>query len=373
MITIENHRALGAEWRPSPNVGGRMEPQLIVLHETAGRLTHGNSADWLCNPSAKVSAHFTVERDGSIIQLVACDRVAWHAGKSEWEGRANCNGFAIGIEIVGPGMLRRAGNECIATGFNQSWPVDDCVEVDSAAHGGKRWWLPFTQEQIDATEALVAGLIAAYPRITDVAGHYEVSPGRKVDPSPLYPIRACKALCADRPAMPDSRIIEAAQARLLELGYDVGKVDGLAGPKLRGRVRDFQEQNALPITGELDDATMARLGAEDAVEMTTGTRAAATKADVATPATKAGKRSTEAGIAFVGADAIVSASDAVTKAGKAKSAGEQVTKLGEWALTPGGIRTIILLVALGAVWWAINNVEWQKLRDHMRGFVTAGG
>lgn len=373
MIAIEKHRALGAEWRPSPNIGGRMEPQLIVLHETAGRLTHGNSADWLCNPRAKVSAHFTVERDGSIIQLVDCDRVAWHAGPSEYQGRANCNGYAIGIEIVGPGALRRAGDVCIAAGFNQSWPIGECVEVDSAAHGGKRWWLPFTPEQIAATEALVAGLLEAYPRIADVVGHYEISPGRKVDPSPLYPIDACRMLCLGRETMPDDNVVRAAQARLIELGYDVGAVDGLVGPKLRGRLRDFQEQNGLAITGELDDATVDRLSREDAAEMTTGTRAAATKADVATPATKAGKRTTEAGIAFVGADAIVGASEAVTKASKAKSAGEQFTALGNWALTPGGIRTIILLVALGAIWWSINNIEWQKLRDHVRGFVTAGG
>lgn len=373
MIAIENNRALGAEWRPSPNIGGRMEPQLIVLHETAGRLAHGNSADWLCNPRAKVSAHFTVERDGSIIQLVDCDRVAWHAGASEYQGRANCNGYAIGIEIVGPGALRRAGDVCIAAGFNQSWPIDECVERDSAAHGGKRWWLPFTQEQIAATEALVAALLAAYPRIADVVGHYEISPGRKVDPSPLYPIDACRMLCLGREPPPDDKIVRAAQSRLLELGYDVGAVDGLAGPKLRGRIRDFQDQNGLAITGELDDATVDRLSREDAVEMTTGTRAAATKADVATPATKAGKRAAEATGAFAVADAIGGATDAIGKASKAKGAGEQVSGLLTWATSPGGLRTLGVIAACGAIWWAINNIEWQKLRDHMRGFVTAGG
>ncbi len=370
MITIENHRALGAEWMPSRHVGGRMEPQLIVLHDTSDRLTPGKSAKYLCDNPRGVSAHFVVEVDGTVVQLVSCDRVAWHAYPSEWQGRQGCNGFAIGIEICNPGPLKRRGDRAIAW-FGESWPVDDCVEVDSTAHGGKRWWLPFTQVQIDATEALVAGLIAAYPRITDVAGHYEVSPGRKVDPNPLYPIRACKALAADRPAMPDKRIIEAAQARLLELGYDVGKVDGLAGPKLRGRVRDFQDQNGLAITGELDDATMARLGAEDAVEMTTGTRAAATKADVATTATTVGKRATEVTGAFVMADAVNGATDAISKASKAKGAGEQVSGLLTWAGSPGGIRTIIVIAGCGAIWWAINNVEWQKLRAHVKGFVSS--
>ena len=36
---------------------------------------------------------FVVERDGSVTQLVAFDRVAWHAGQSQWRGRSGCNAF----------------------------------------------------------------------------------------------------------------------------------------------------------------------------------------------------------------------------------------------------------------------------------------
>ena len=89
----------------TPNQGGRLEPTLIVLHDTAGRLAKGSSVAWLCNPKAKASAHLVVERDGSVTQLVEFDRVAWHAGQSSWRGRSGCNAFAIGIEIVNPGKL----------------------------------------------------------------------------------------------------------------------------------------------------------------------------------------------------------------------------------------------------------------------------
>ena len=77
--------------------GGRLEPTLIVLHDTAGRLAKGSSVAWLCNPKAKASAHLVVERDGSVTQLAEFDPpVAWHAGQSSWRGRSGCNAFAIG-------------------------------------------------------------------------------------------------------------------------------------------------------------------------------------------------------------------------------------------------------------------------------------
>src|SRR5689334_6576404 len=90
----------------SPNTSGaRMEPTLLVLHDTAGSTAAGAVA-WFKNSASTVSAHLVVERDGSITQCVEFDRVAWHTGKSSWRGKANCNGYAIGIEIANPGGLK---------------------------------------------------------------------------------------------------------------------------------------------------------------------------------------------------------------------------------------------------------------------------
>ncbi len=349
MITIENHRAhlngVPVEWRAAGNVGGLMEPQLIVLHETAGHLARGNSAGFLANNSKKVSAHVTIERDGSIIQLVDFNRVAWHAGKSEWLGRKECNGWSIGIELVGPGILYQRGKDKAVSTFGLVLPLKDCVEVDSAAHGGKGWWLPFTEAQIETCETLVRALGLAYERISDVAGHYEVSPGRKVDPSPLYPIDVCKAMFINREA-PDYELVKVAQEKLIELGYDAGDVDGTMGPRSRGALRTFQDVNGLPVTGELDDATVARLAAEDAQPMTTGTRATATKADVQPHSTFLAKRGTEG---YAGSTAY----DAFEKSGGATS--------------PLGLKTVGTLAICGLIWFALNRVDWQLVRARVKG------
>ena len=66
-----------------------------------------NRLDWDAHPyfqtirGAEVSAHFFIQRDGSLIQFVSADQRAWHAGASSWQGRSNCNDYTIGIELEG--------------------------------------------------------------------------------------------------------------------------------------------------------------------------------------------------------------------------------------------------------------------------------
>ncbi len=49
----------------------------------------------------KVSAHFFIRRDSSLIQFVPVLKRAWHAGISSWRGLENCNDFSVGIELEG--------------------------------------------------------------------------------------------------------------------------------------------------------------------------------------------------------------------------------------------------------------------------------
>src|SRR4051812_22012715 len=49
----------------------------------------------------KVSSHFYIRRDGTLIQFVPCTQRAWHAGVSNWQGQERCNDFSIGIELEG--------------------------------------------------------------------------------------------------------------------------------------------------------------------------------------------------------------------------------------------------------------------------------
>ena len=95
--------------------------------------------------SLEVSAHFVVLRDGELLQFVSCDRRAWHAGTSQWHGRADCNDFSIGIELEGLEGTSFAPAQYLALGRL----MQDIVE----AHG-----------------------------VVSVAGHEHVAPGRKHDP-----------------------------------------------------------------------------------------------------------------------------------------------------------------------------------------------
>ena len=88
---------------PSPNHGERLRPiSMLILHYT-GMPTASSALDLLRDPTAEVSAHYFVEEDGGVLQLVPEARRAWHAGKSFWGGETDVNSASIGVEIVHPG------------------------------------------------------------------------------------------------------------------------------------------------------------------------------------------------------------------------------------------------------------------------------
>lgn len=97
----------------------------------------------------RVSAHFFIRRDGSIVQFVPCAKRAWHAGVSTWQGRTRCNDFSIGIELEG---------------------CDD---------------LPFAPAQYRQLAYLAGVLRQCYP-VRDIVGHADIAPGRKSDPGPHF-------------------------------------------------------------------------------------------------------------------------------------------------------------------------------------------
>ncbi len=97
----------------------------------------------------RVSSHFLVRRDGQVVQFVACNKRAWHAGVSTWRGRSRCNDFSIGIELEGS---------------------------DSE---------PFTERQYTVLVRLTRCLKRGYP-IGDIVGHSDIAPERKTDPGPFF-------------------------------------------------------------------------------------------------------------------------------------------------------------------------------------------
>lgn len=180
MYDITDGRASGCDWKPARASGGPMVPTLIILHDTAGRLDRRNSVNWFQNENCGVSAHFVVERDGSVTQMVRTDRKAFHAGTSKWNGRSGCNAFAIGIEIVNPGKLDAKGKAW----FGAAADADE-IERRSTPEHGDGWWMPYTDAQLATVKRLCRAIVEEYPDCNEIVGHYHVSPKRKIDPTPL--------------------------------------------------------------------------------------------------------------------------------------------------------------------------------------------
>ncbi len=149
---------------PSPNHDERPEsrpPTILVLHYT-GMETVRRAIERLCNPEARVSAHYTVDEDGTVYVHVPENRRAWHAGASYWQGETDVNGASIGIEIVNPGH--------------------------------EFGYRPFPAAQMAVVTALAKRIVLQY-RILPlrVVGHSDIAPERKTDPGELFDWQALAA------------------------------------------------------------------------------------------------------------------------------------------------------------------------------------
>jgi hypothetical protein len=107
--------SISLEWRVMPAsrmVGVQFIPALhqnlrppgatvnaVVVHATVSP-TLDSTVKWFLAPESQVSAHYTVGKDGTIIQMVEDSARAWHAGVSELEGVKGVNDLSLGIEIV---------------------------------------------------------------------------------------------------------------------------------------------------------------------------------------------------------------------------------------------------------------------------------
>ena len=58
--------------------------------------------------------------------------------------------------------------------------------------------------------------------------------------------------------------VRAAQQALRDQGYNPGPIDGVMGPRTSAAVRDYQTKQGLTASGQLDDATMDKLGVRGA-------------------------------------------------------------------------------------------------------------
>lgn len=133
-----------------------------------------------------------IGRDGKITQLVGFDKRAWHAGKSVWGQLENMNQFSIGIELVNAGKLRKnAAGQWVDSSMKMI-PADEVTIAKHKNDSVEAGWHEYTEAQLEAALA-VAVLLNSQYQFKDVLGHEDVSPGRKVDPGPLFPLESFRS------------------------------------------------------------------------------------------------------------------------------------------------------------------------------------
>jgi len=229
---------------PSPNFDPRRgPPDMVLLHYTGMQSAQAAIAR-LRDPEARVSAHYVIDEDGSILRLVDEERRAWHAGKSWWRGETDINAVSIGIEIVNPGH-----------------------------EFGYRL---FPDVQIEAVIALIDDIRTRWS-VEDarILGHSDVAPTRKQDPGELFPWKrlaenrqglwfepAAERIAALGPALTigdEGLGVHVLQAGLHRLGYEP-LPDGRYTDETRVTVEAFQRHwRPSRIDGIADGETRATL------------------------------------------------------------------------------------------------------------------
>lgn len=201
-MDIAYHKLTDAEFIASPNVSsGTLDPIFIVMHYTAGWEAQ-SAIDTFKNKASRVSAHLTVDNDGTTYQHVPFNKIAWHAGPSQYKGYNGLNRYAVGIEFVNPGFLRKVGDNMYQDSRGRRVSGNDLPPLVETAYpraGSGTFYFPtYSEEQMEAGEQIVKALVAKY-RIIDIVTHEEIDTrGWKTDPGPAFPMNRFRALLRDR-------------------------------------------------------------------------------------------------------------------------------------------------------------------------------
>ena len=129
--------------------------KFIIIHYT-GMRSEIAAVKRLSDVQSKVSCHYFIKRNGTIILMVPDNYIAWHAGKSNWKKEKSLNNKSIGIEISNKGHQYGYQN--------------------------------FTKEQIKSLIKLSKYLINKYKiKKKNILGHSDVAYDRKKDPGEKFP------------------------------------------------------------------------------------------------------------------------------------------------------------------------------------------
>tara|TARA_B100001105_G_scaffold200866_1_gene164616 strand:+ start:355 stop:966 length:612 start_codon:yes stop_codon:yes gene_type:complete len=180
-----------ARFIETSNLGKVIHPIYLVMHYTAG-LTASSAINTFKDPGSKVSAHFVIDRNGDVVQMVPTNRRAWHAGVSRWGELTDLNSYSVGIELVNAGKLLQRADGAWLTWSKQIIPAAEVTVAKHQHESQATGWHEYTEAQIESAIAVGAAVANAY-EIADVLGHDDVSPGRKVDPGPLFPMMSVRS------------------------------------------------------------------------------------------------------------------------------------------------------------------------------------
>ena len=223
--------------RESPNFSERppgFDIDLLLLHYT-GMETAEAAIERLCDPEAKVSAHYVIDEDGSVTQLVPEDKTAWHAGQSCWQGKLGMNQRSVGIELVNPGH---------EFGYRD-----------------------FPDAQMTALKELSLGILERHPIPKRfVLGHSDVAPMRKEDPGEKFDWQGLAKdgiglWPMDTNLEPVDGTIREVQLAMRNIGYCV-PVDGEDNVVYRSILKAFQRHwRPKNVDGKADKETRVMLAA----------------------------------------------------------------------------------------------------------------
>jgi N-acetylmuramoyl-L-alanine amidase len=183
LIYPKAHKLLGE--KPYHNKGRFPDgdPRWLIHHYTVSKGDGAVDAKRLYGRNdAKVSVQFVIGTTGLVWQvcdpMIACN----HAGESEWEGVEWLNKHSIGIEYVnyGWGFPKKHHSSVMLAHKNEPKKIIA--------------WEVFPEVQIEAGVDLTRWLFENFPTLKESLGHDDISPGRKSDPGPAFPMARMKAV-----------------------------------------------------------------------------------------------------------------------------------------------------------------------------------
>ncbi len=209
--------------RPSPNFNDRpagSPVDMLVLHYT-GMTSTDEALERLCDPNAKVSAHYLIDEDGAVYALVPENRRAWHAGLAAWRGHRDVNGRSIGIELANPGH--------------------------------EFGYRAFPAAQMAALTDLALAILGRHPiPPRNVVGHSDIAPDRKLDPGERFDWQGLAESGIGLYPEPGEPAEGDVLGLLAEYGYDTGARQTIAAFQ-----RHFRPHR---IDGKADAETLSILG-----------------------------------------------------------------------------------------------------------------